>query len=383
MVKYSWKVGVLFSKTGVTSVIEKTQLNATLLAIREINSNGGVNGRRIEPIVYDPQSNPENFRQLAKRLITKDLANIIFGCYMSSTRKAVLPIVEDYNGLLWYPTLYEGFEFSKNVIYTGAVPNQNSMFLASYLLNQFGNRFYFVGSNYIYPYESNRIMKDILQSRNGKIVAEKYLPLDATEEDISPTLVDILEKRPNVIFSTIVGSATSKFYKSYWRAGLQPRQMPIASLTTSEAEVTAMGHEVGSGHITASPYFQSVNTAANSKFVKNYKAMFGTYECTNACAESAYFQIYLFADVLRRVGTLDTEIVRTATLGTIFDAPQGTIQIDPDNNHTYLWPRIGRVGDNGIFKIIAETDSPVKPDPYLVDLGKDKNLSHMNYYEAS
>ena len=110
MVKSCWNVGVLFSKTGVTSVIEKTQLNATLLAIRELNSNGGVNGRYIKPIVYDPQSNPENFRQLAKRLITKDSANIIFGCYMSSTRKAVLPIVENHNGLLWYPTLYEGFK---------------------------------------------------------------------------------------------------------------------------------------------------------------------------------------------------------------------------------------------------------------------------------
>ena len=164
VVKSSWKVGILFSKTGVTSVIEKTQLNATLLAIREINSNGGVNGRNIKPIYYDPQSNPENFRRLANRLITKDSANIIFGCYMSSTRKAVLPIVENHNGLLWYPTLYEGFEYSKNVIYTGAAPNQNSMFLARYLLNQYGNRFYFIGSNYIYPYESNRIMKDILNS---------------------------------------------------------------------------------------------------------------------------------------------------------------------------------------------------------------------------
>ncbi len=382
MVKSSWKVGVLFSKTGVTSVIEKTQLNATLLAIREINAKGGVNGRSLKPIVYDPQSNPENFRLLAKRLITKDSANIIFGCYMSSTRKAVLPIVEDYNGLLWYPTLYEGFEYSKNVIYTGSAPNQNSMFLARYLLNQYGNRFYFVGSNYIYPYESNRIMKDILQSTGGRVVAEKYLPLDASRKEINPILVDILEKRPNVIFSTIVGSATSKFYKSYWNAGLQPKQMPIASLTTSEAEVTAMGHEVATGHVTAAPYFESVDTPLNAKFVKNYKAMFGALQCTNACAEAAYFQVHLFADVLRRVGTLDTEIIRTATLGTIFDAPQGTIQIDPDNNHTYLRPKIGRVDHKGMFQIVAETDRPVKPDPYLVDLGSDKSLNCMKYYES-
>lgn len=382
MIKSSWKVGILFSKTGATSVIENTQLKATLLAIREINAQGGVNGRRIEPIVYNPESNPEKFRKLAKRLITKDSANIIFGCYMSSARKAVIPIVEDYNGLLWYPTLYEGFEYSKNVIYTGATPNQNSIFLARYLLSQYGNRFYFVGSNYIYPYESNRIMKDILQSTGGKVVAEKYLPLNASDKDIDPILVDILEKRPNVIFSTIVGAATSKFYKSYWRAGLQPRQLPIASLTTSEAEVTAMGCEVGEGHITAAPYFETVDTAANQQFVKSYKAMFGVSECTNACAEAAYFQVKLFADVLHRVGTIDTDIVRTATLGTIFDAPEGTIQIDPDNHHTYLWPKIGRVDGNGRFQIVAETDCPVKPDPYLVDLGSDKSLNHMQYFES-
>ncbi len=382
MFKSSWKVGVLFSKTGVTSVIEKTQFNATLLAIREINAQGGVHGRRIEPIVYDPNSNPEKFRQLAKRLIINDSANIIFGCYMSSARKAVIPIVEDYNGLLWYPTLYEGFEYSKNVIYTGSIPNQNSMFLARYLLSQYGNRFYLVGSNYIYPYESNRIFRDILASTGGKVVGEKYLPLDASNECIDPILVDILEKRPNVIFSTIVGSATSKFYKSYWRAGMQPRQMPIASLTTSEAEVTAMGHEVGAGHITAAPYFETVNTPANYQFVKSYKAMFGASQCTNACAEAAYFQVHLFAHVLRRVGTLDTDIVRTATLGTIFDAPEGTIQIDPDNHHTYLWPKIGRVDNQGKFQIVAETDSPVKPDPYLVDLGSDKSLNRMKYYES-
>ena len=382
MLKSSWKVGVLFSKTGVTSVIEKTQLNATLLAIREINASGGVNGRRLSPIVYDPQSNPEHFRQLAKRLITKDHANIIFGCYMSSTRKAVLPIVEDFNGLLWYPTLYEGFEYSKNVIYTGAVPNQNSMFLARYLMSQYGNRFYFVGSNYIYPYESNRIMRDILDSTGGKVVGEKYLPLNAKDEDIAPVLVDILEKRPNVIFSTIVGSATSKFYKSYWGAGLQPKQMPIASLTTSEAEVTAMRPEVAAGHITAAPYFESVNLPANNEFVRRYKGIFGKEKCTNACAEAAYFQVHIFADALRRVGTLNTDIVRTATLGTIIDAPQGTIQVDPDNNHTYLWPKIGRVDLRGRFLIVAQTDTPVKPDPYLVDLGSDKSLNHMKYNEA-
>lgn len=367
----SWKVGVLFSKTGVTSVIEKTQLNATLLAIREINAIGGIQGRTIEPVVYDPESDPEKFYLYSKRLVEKDRVNIIFGCYMSSARKAVLPVVENYNGLLWYPTLYEGYEFSDNVIYTGAAPNQNSAFLAQYLVNQYSGRFYFVGSNYIYPYESNRIMRDLIESTGRKVVAEKYIPLNPSDEDISLVLSDILEKRPDVIFSTIVGSATRLFYRKYWSAGLQPQQMPIASLTTSEAEVADMGAEVACGHITASPYFQSVDSYENKQFVEKYHAMFGGQQSTNACCEAAYFQVHMFADALRKADKLNTESIRTAVLGNEYNAPQGKIQVDIDNHHTYLWPKIGRVNPQGQFDIIDQADTWVKPDPYLVSL-------HMN-----
>ena len=364
----SWRVGVLFSKTGVTSVIEKSQLNATLLAIRELNAAGGVHGRNIEPVVYDPESDSEKFYLYSKWLAEKDRVNMIFGCYMSSTRKAVLPVVENFNGLLWYPTLYEGYEFSNNVIYTGAAPNQNSAFLAQHLINQFGRRFYLVGSNYIYPYESNRIMRDLVESAGRSVVAEKYIPLNPSDDDITLVLSDILEKRPDVIFSTIVGSGTRLFYRKYWAAGLQPKQMPIASLTTSEAEVADMGFEVASGHITASPYFQAVDTVANQRFVQKYHAMFGADQSTNACCEAAYFQVHMFADALRKVGKMSTESVRAAALGSFYNAPQGKIQIDVDNHHTYLWPKIGRVNKEGQFDIIDQVDTWVKPDPYLVNL---------------
>lgn len=379
----SWKVGVLFSKTGVTSVIEKTQLNATLLAIREINAQGGIHGRTIKPIVYDPESDPEKFYAYSKQLVEKDRVNIIFGCYMSSARKAVLPVVENYNGLLWYPTLYEGYEFSDNVIYTGAAPNQNSAFLAQYLVNKFSGRFYLVGSNYIYPYESNRIMRELVESTGRKIVAEKYIPLNPSDEDITLVLSDILEKRPDVIFSTIVGSGTRLFYRKYWSAGLQPSQMPIASLTTSEAEVADMGCEVACGHITASPYFQSVETVANQRFVHKYHAMFGADHCTNACCESAYFQVHMFAEALRKVGSINTDGVRAAALGCFYNAPQGKVQIDVDNHHTYLWPKIGRVNKDGQFDIIDQVEAWVKPDPYLVNLHMTEPLfdisSHYQY----
>ncbi|MEM8844090.1 MAG: transporter substrate-binding domain-containing protein [Pseudomonadota bacterium] len=362
----TWKIGLLYSQTGVTSVIEQTQLNATLLAVREINLAGGIQGIPLEAIVYDPSSDPEKYFSLAKKLVEKDRINMIFGCYMSSARKAVLPIVENYNGLLWYSTLYEGYEFSNNVIYTGAAPNQNSALLSEYLLNKFGARYYFIGSNYIYPYESNRIMRQLLEASGREVVAERYIPLMPTQDDIDYTLSDILEKRPNVIFSTIVGSGTKKFYRKYWSAGMRPESMPIVSLTTSEAEVAEIGVEAASGHITASPYFQSVNSPENHHFVKKYHDMFGSTASTNACCEAAYFQVHIYANALRSTAKDDTDLIRSATLGASFNAPQGVVTIDKDNHHSYLWPKIGRINHKGQFDIIHSANHAVKPDPYMV-----------------
>ena len=160
-------VGVLYSKTGFTSHIESSQRLATLFAIEEINQAGGINGREVVPIIYDPQSDASTYRNLAERLVSVDGVKVIFGCYMSSTRKAVIPVVERRNCILFYATLYEGFEFSNNLIYTGAAPNQNSVQLADFMMSHFGARVYTVGSDYIYPYESNRIMTDLVMQRQG------------------------------------------------------------------------------------------------------------------------------------------------------------------------------------------------------------------------
>ena len=172
-----WRVGVLFSTTGFMAVIEETQLRGTLLAIDEINSGGGIDGREIMPVLYNPASETSAFGHYAKRLMVTDDITTIFGCYTSSSRKAVLPVVERLNGLLWYPTLYEGFEFSPNVIYTGAAPNQNSVALCRFLIANYGLRFYFVGSDYIYPRESNRIMRGIVRSNGGQVAGERYVGL--------------------------------------------------------------------------------------------------------------------------------------------------------------------------------------------------------------
>ena len=365
----SWRVGVLFSQSGVMAVIEETQLRATLLAIDEINRSGGINGRELVPVIYDPQSDAQAYALCAKRLMIEDGINMIFGCYTSSSRKAVLPVVERLNGLLWYPTLYEGFEFSSNVIYTGAAPNQNSVALSTYLSRTYGPRFYFVGSDYVYPRESNRVMRDLLRRRGCTVVGETYLDLRSKRNDFGPVMRQIKNAGADVIFSTVVGYSTIYLYQAFVEAGLDARVTPIASLTTTESEVRAMGFDIAAGHITAAPYFQSVSGERNDSFVKCYKARYGEDEPTNMCAEAAYFQVHLFANALAQTNSLDTDLIKQCVLGSDFDAPQGRVSVSAATSHTNLWSRVGRVDRRGQFEIMQQSEMPVGADPFLVGRG--------------
>jgi branched-chain amino acid transport system substrate-binding protein len=362
----TWRVGVLFSQTGVTAAIEQAQLNGTLLAIDEINRAGGVLGRALEPILYDPASNPKQFKALAEQLLGVDRVRLLFGCYMSSTRKAVLPVVEAYRGLLFYPTLYEGFEYSRHCIYTGAAPNQNSLQLAKFLFQHHGIRFVLVGSNYIYPYESNRIMADFIVESKGKVVDEIYVPLHARAKDFEKAISKIARARPDVVFSTVVGRSTAVFYEEYRKAGFDPAKMPIASLTTSEAEVAEMSAEVAEGHITAAPFFDTLATPAAKAFIAAYRARHGAEAPVPAGAEAAYFQVHIAAGALARAGTDDPERLLPELHDAEFNAPQGRVRIDPENNHTYLWPRVARLDAARRFQIVWNPGVRVKPDPYCI-----------------
>jgi len=335
-----WRIGVLFSRTGFMSVIEETQYHGTLFAIEEINAAGGINGRELIPVIYDPGSEAMAFGHFAKRLMIEDNVSTIFGCYTSSSRKAVLPVVERLNGLLWYPTLYEGFEASPNVIYTGAAPNQNSL------------------------------MREILKENGGSVVGERYLNIRARRQDFLPIVNEIRRLQPDVIFSTVVGDGTVFLYQAYTEAGLDPRTMPIASLTTTEAEIRAMGFDVGEGHITAAPYFEGVAGNGNAEFVAKFKKRFGDDCSTNMCVESSYFQLHLFAKALEHANTLDTDVLRAMVLGTTFDAPQGQVTVDPMSGHTDLWTRIGRANRRGQFDILDQSQSPIHPDPFLIGYGR-------------
>ncbi|MEC9265980.1 MAG: transporter substrate-binding domain-containing protein [Alphaproteobacteria bacterium] len=368
-----WRVGVLFSQSGFMAVIEETQLRGTLTAIEEINAAGGINGREVEPVIYDPGSESRAFGRLAKRLMVEDGVNTIFGCYTSSSRKAVLPVVERLNGLLWYPTLYEGFEYSPNVIYTGAAPNQNSVELCRVLMEMYGKRFFFVGSDYIYPRESNRIMRELVKNSGGEVVGERYVRLGADRREFNEILREMKNAQPDVIFSTVVGDATVHLYQAYNDFGFNPKVTPIASLTTTEAEIKAMGYDVGEGHITAAPYFQGIGNDRNSSFVDLYKRRYGEDEPTNMCLEASYFQVHVFAKALGETNSIDTEILRASVIGSEYEAPQGEISINPVCGHADLWTRIGRANQNGQFDLVFESKDRVKADPYLI--GYSRNLA--------
>ncbi|EPD35241.1 MULTISPECIES: transporter substrate-binding domain-containing protein [Delftia] len=361
------RVGILYSATGTTSTIGQSQLQGAQLAIDEINESGGLLGRELVAVRYDPASTPARYAALAEQLIVRDGINVIFGCYMSSSRKAVIPIVEKWNRLLFYPTLYEGFEFSGNVIYTGAAPNQNSVQLADYMTSSFGARVYLIGSDYIYPYESNRIMGELVMQHPGSDkLGEHYLPLDATERDYAAIMQDIRARQPDFIFSTVVGDSTASLYRAYAEAGFNPQTMPIASLTTSEAEIAQMGADVAAGHFTAAPYFQSIDSPANARCLARLRQRLGDDCRPNLCWEAAYFQMHLFANAFRQAGSDRIGELLPHLLGSEFDAPQGRIRLDPGNHHTWLYPRVGRANAQGGFTIVRQATRAVSPDPYLV-----------------
>ncbi len=363
-----WRVGVLFSRSGPTGVTESEHFFGTALAIEEINQLGGVLDRTLIPVVYDPKGDIAEYRKLATRLLLEDEVNVVFGCSRSSSRKAVLPVIERNNALLWYCSFYEGFEYSPNVIYTGAVPNQNSVQLAAYLMQNRGTRFFLVGADYIYPRESNRIMRDMVEQHGGEILDEVYLPIEAGPSELKEVLADIKAQQPDVVFSTLVGQSARLFYQLYRDFGLDPKKMPIASLSMAEEEIRLIGPALCEGHITSATYFGSVQNESNQRFVALWRKRFGDRP-TSTWSEMAYTQVHLFARALQRAGSMDRRKLVEAARAVSFDSPEGRVTVDAENNHCALTPRIGICRADGQFDIAWEASEPVRPDPYLSTFG--------------
>lgn len=360
----TWKVGVLFSRSGVAGLTETEHFLGTALAVEEINGAGGVRGRPIEPVCLDPAGDPQAYRALARRLLADEGVGVIFGCSLSASRKAVLPLVERHDGLLWYPSIYEGFEYSESVLYTGATLNQSVFPLADHLLRRHGPRIFIVGSDYIYPRESNRVMRDLVESRGGSVVGERYVALDPDSDALRALVAEIKRFAPDAVFSTVVGRGAQQLYRLYAEAGIDRARHPIASLTMAEGEIAAIGPHLCDGHILAGTYFGSLVGDHNRRFASAFRARFGDRP-TSMWSETAYAQVHLFARALTQAGTLDPRRLGEAALRSGFAAPEGDLVFDAENRHLWLTPGIGVARPDGQFDVVWRADAPVRPDPWL------------------
>lgn len=362
-------IGVLFSLTGAVAVVEHTLHDAALMAIAEINAAGGVHGKQLRPIVEDPASDPATYADRARRLMIRDKCVSVFGSYTSSSRQAVLPIAEQRNNLYWYPTLYEGRECSRNIMYGGALANQQQDILIPWLIENFGKKFYMLGNNYVYPKEENNYCRILLNELGGEVVHEEYVPMG--HSDFSSAINRIRAEQPDVIFTTLVGDSDVAFSRQYHAAELNPDKMPIVSLTRSEVEVKAIGGEAAAGHFSSAPYFMGHESPENEKFVENYKSRYGADQVTHFVSEAAYFQVYQFKAALEKLDpdNITPAGIRDAAMGMTMMAPQGEILID-DNLHTHLWPKVGQWQSDGQAKVILQSEERVAPDPYAAYPGQ-------------
>jgi urea transport system substrate-binding protein len=360
-----WRVGVLFSRSGLTGLTESEHLRGTILAIEEINRAGGILGRELVPVFRDPQSSPTGYRQMARQLIVDEGVTTIFGCSHSASRKAVLPLVERHDALLFYPSVYEGFEYSENVIYVGATLNQCAFALADFLIQRYGRRIGFVGADYIFPRESNRTMRDILEAKGAQVVGEVYAPLDASDAEVGGLMDHIRDWQADVVFSTVIGGPARRLYRLYAEAGFDTESHPIASLTMAETEIAEIGVQYCRGHVLCASYFQTLPLTENQRFVQAYKARFGADFTTSVWSQTAYLQVYLLARALEQAGTLEPSALSPHLLGQTLAAPEGMVSIDQENRHLWLTPRIGVMGADGLFDVVWQGAGPVRPDPYL------------------
>jgi urea transport system substrate-binding protein len=372
------KVGVLHSLSGTMAISEKSVVDSTLLAIEEINAAGGIGGKKIEAIQEDGASDWPTFAEKAKKLIDQDQVVVIFGCWTSASRKAVLPVFEEKNHMLYYPVQYEGQECSKNIFYTGAAPNQQIEPSVDWLLENKGKDFYLVGSDYVFPKTANTIIKAQLAAKGGKTVGEDYLPLGGVE--VAPIIAKIKSVLPNggVIYNTLNGDSNVAFFKQMQGAGLTPDKYPVMSVSIAEEEVKAIGTEFLKGHYAAWNYFMTVDSPANKKYVESFKKMYGDDRVTNDPMEAGYIAVNIWKQAVEKAGgagsPTDLEKVRTAAYGQAFDAPEGPVKMN-NNHHISKTVRIGEVRDDGLFEIVFSTPAPVDPIPWNQFVAETKGLS--------
>jgi urea transport system substrate-binding protein len=356
------KVGILHSLSGTMAISEIPCKNAELMAIDEINAAGGVMGRKIEPVVVDGASDWPTFAQKAKQLIVSDKVATVFGCWTSASRKAVKPVFEHYHNLLWYPVQYEGNECSKNIIYTGACPNQQIEPAVEWLFKNKGKKFFLVGSDYVFPRTANAIIKGQVKALGGEVVGEEYAPLGHME--FSTIVNKIKASGADVVFSTINGDSNVPFYKQYAAVGLTPEKAPIMAVSVAEVEVQGIGPQYCAGHYASWNYFETTSTPGNPKFVEEFKKKYGQNQVVDDPIEHGYLNVYLWKKAVEKAKSFDPMKVRAAASQVSFDAPQGMVKVDAGNQNMYQVARVGEIMPSGMFKEVWSSGTPVKPEPY-------------------
>lgn len=361
-VKPGIKIGVLHSLTGTMAMSEAPLVDAVRLAVEETNQSGGVNDAQIEIIVSDCRSDAEYCAQQAEKLITQDKVQALFGCWTSTCRKAVKTVVEKHHHLLFYPLQYEGLEESEDIIYTGAVPNQQIIPAVMWALQNHYRRFFLIGSDYVFPRTANLIARDILRLNGGHVLAERYLPLGG--KDVAAVVGEIARLKPDVIFNTINGDSNNHFFNALRRAGITPEKMPVISTSIGEVEMAAMGATLTAGNYAAWSYFQGIDSTENKAFVAQFKKRFGRDRVLDDPMEATYVGVRMWINAVREAGSTDLLKVKTLLSQQTMEAPEGVVSVDFTNNHLWKTMRIGRARADGQFDVVWQLNQPVRPAPF-------------------
>ncbi len=372
------KVGILHSLSGTMAISETVLKDVTLMAIEEINAKGGVLGKKLEPVVVDPASNWPLFAEKARQLLTKDKVSVVFGCWTSVSRKSVLPVFEELNGLLFYPVQYEGEELSKNVFYTGAAPNQQAIPAVEYLMSKEGGgakRWVLLGTDYVYPRTTNKILRAFLKSKGvaDKDIDEKYTPFGHSDyQTIVADIKKFAAGGKTAVVSTINGDSNVPFYKELGNAGLKATDVPVVAFSVGEEELRGVDTKPLVGHLAAWNYFMSIKDPANNEFEKKWAAYAKKMKLpgadkplTNDPMEAAYIGINMWKQAVEKAKSADVDKVITAMAGQTFKAPSGILsKMDEKNHHLHKAVFIGEVQANGQFNVVWKTKGPIKAQPW-------------------
>ncbi len=356
------KIGVLHSLSGTMAMSETPLVDAVLLAVEEANQSGGINGAQIEMVVADCRSDADYCAQQAEKLITHDKVQALFGCWTSACRKAVKPVVEKYQHLLFYPMQYEGLEQSPDIIYTGAAPNQQIIPMVTWAMLQRGKRAYLIGSDYVFPRTANQIIKKLLRAWDGQLLAERYVPLG--EQNLDAIVHEIVAQHPDFVLNTLNGDSNLYFFRALRKAGIRAEDIPVFSTSIAEAELVVMGPELMAGHYAAWNYFQSVQSDENRAFVERFRRRFGQERVLDDPMEATYIGVTLWVNALRKAGTQDMTTVKTVLAQQTLNAPEGIVAVDADTRHLWKPVRIGKARVDGQFEIVWESGRSMAPAPF-------------------